>query len=121
MAGLTKDLSSLSLSVVEVSVLLVIKAHPGITQSDIGRLLDIQRANMVPLAAKLFTRRLIVKQSAGGRAISLTLAPHGDEVVRAARRLIARHEERILPDLSAAERRQLAQWLGAIWTSAGNS
>lgn len=117
MAGLTKDLSALALSVVEVSVLLVIKAHPGITQSEIGRLLDIRRANMVPLAAKLFAHRLISKESSGGRAISLTLAPQGEEVVRAARRIIARHEARILPELSEPERKQLARWLGAIWSS----
>jgi DNA-binding MarR family transcriptional regulator len=121
MAGLTKDLSALSLSVVEVSVLLVIKAHPGITQSEIGRLLDIRRANMVPLAAKLFARRLLSKDSAGGRAILLTLTTHGEEVVRAARRLIARHEARILPELGDPQRRQLAAWLASIWTSAGAS
>jgi DNA-binding MarR family transcriptional regulator len=118
MAGLTRDLSALSLSVVEVSVLLVIKAHPGITQSDIGRLLDIRRANMVPLAAKLFARRLLSKDSAGGRAILLTLTTQGEEAVRAARRLIARHEARILPELSEPQRRQLAGWLATIWSSA---
>jgi DNA-binding MarR family transcriptional regulator len=121
MAGLTKDLSALSLSVVEVSVLLVIKAHPGITQSEIGRLLDVRRANMVPLTAKLFARRLLTKESASGRAILLTLTTHGEEVVRAARRHIARHEARILPELGTAERRQLAAWLATIWTSAGAS
>ena len=118
MAGLTRDLSALSLSVVEVSVLLVIKAHPGITQSEIGRLLDIRRANMVPLAAKLFARRLLSKDSAGGRAILLTLTTQGEEAVRAARRLIARHEARILPELSEPQRRQLAGWLATIWSSA---
>lgn len=117
MAGLTRDLSELALSVVEVSVLLVVKAHPGITQSEIGRLLDIRRANMVPLAAKLFARRLIVKESAGGRAILLTLSAPGEEAVRAARRVIARHEARILPDLGDRERRQLASWLATIWTA----
>jgi len=117
MAGLTRDLSELALSVVEVSVLLVVKAHPGITQSEIGRLLDIQRANMVPLAAKLFARRLILKESAGGRAILLTLTATGEEAVRTARRAIARHEARILPELGERERRQLASWLAAIWTT----
>ena len=121
MAGLTKDLSALSLSVVEVSVLLVIKAHPGITQSEIGRLLDIRRANMVPLAAKLFARRLLSKDNAAGRAILLTLTTQGEEAVRAARRLIARHEARILPELSDPQRRQLAGWLATIWTSAADA
>ena len=115
MASLTRDLSTLDLSVVEMSVLLVLFAHEGISQSDIGRVLDIRRANMVPLAAKLSARGLTAARSAGGRAVLLTLSERGEQVARSAQRIIARHEERILPGLSAEKRQRLTRTLHAIW------
>ena len=50
--------------------LLVIEANPSITESEIGRLLTIKRANMAPLAALLTSRGLVLtpkgRAEAGG-------------------------------------------------------
>ena len=51
MANLAKRLKKLNLSPTEATILNVIDANPNANQSDIGRLLDIARANMAPLVS----------------------------------------------------------------------
>ncbi len=73
MADLGAELAELELRVTEMSVLLVIDENPDITQSEIGRVLAIQRANMVPLTTQLERRGLIRRGATIGRAQALRL------------------------------------------------
>ena len=57
----------------EASVLLVIEANPNISQSEIGRMLEIAGANMAPLISRLQKRELIERQSVDGRSHGLEL------------------------------------------------
>ena len=59
LSGLNRRLAPLGLRHVDASLLLILGARPGTTQSEAGRLLDIQRANMVPIVARLETRGLV--------------------------------------------------------------
>ncbi|MEQ1640280.1 MAG: MarR family transcriptional regulator, partial [Novosphingobium sp.] len=45
-------LEPLGLRLSDVSALLLVGANPGVTASQLGRMLDIQRANMVPMIAR---------------------------------------------------------------------
>ena len=119
LADLSAAIANLDLRVTETSILLVIDANPDITQSEIGRILAIQRANMVPLAALLVRRKLIRRASTKGRAHALRLTPAGQALAEECRRRIATHEAKFLPDLSKSERIVLIRQLRAVWSRAG--
>lgn len=116
MAKLAARLAALHLRPSEASVLLVIQANPGITQSEIGRLLDIARANMAPLTARLAARDLIVRESAGGRSHGLTLSDIGRRQARKAQRIVAELESELMGRVPAAQRAAFLRTLKALFS-----
>ena len=114
-ADLTDSLAELDLTVAGMSVLMCIGNDVDRTQSDIGRSLNIQRANMAPLAGALAAQGLIARVAKDGRSHALVLTPAGKAALAEARQRVVRHEARFLPQLGAAERRQLIELLAAIW------
>jgi DNA-binding MarR family transcriptional regulator len=97
-------------------VLSVIAANPGINQGNVGRVLGIQRANMVSLVNELADAGLILRETAADdrRALALTLTSEGEEKFRTSLRRIRAHEDQLLANLSAAERAQLIDLLTRI-------
>ena len=77
MARLARRFAALDLRAAEASVLMVIDANPNITQSEIGRLLDIASANMAPLVSRLADRELVERQPVDGRSHGLALTRYG--------------------------------------------
>jgi len=116
MAKLAARLAALHLRPSEASVLLVIQANPGITQSEIGRLLDIARANMAPLTARLAARDLIVRESAGGRSHGLTLSDIGRRQARKAQRIVAELESELMDRVPLAQRAAFLRTLKALFS-----
>ena len=57
LSELNQRLAPLRLRHGDAAFLLLIAAAPGSNQSEVGRILDIERANMVPLVARLDGRR----------------------------------------------------------------
>lgn len=98
------------------SILSVIEASPGINQGSIGRALSIQRANMVSLINELVDRGLIHRDASTDdrRALALTLTEKGHDAYRESLERIQVHEDRLLIDLSAAERATLIALLRRI-------
>ncbi|MDF0541056.1 MarR family transcriptional regulator [Sphingobium sp. H39-3-25] len=78
MAHLGSALAVTELRPVEATIIVLIGANPGCTQSDIGRALGIKRANMVPLIAGLCEKALIERERVDGRSQALTLTPEGE-------------------------------------------
>jgi len=117
MATLQAELAPLGLTVVEASVLRVIAANPRISQSDIGRLLDIRRANVTPIASKLDAMDLI-RREASGRSTLLRLSPKGRKVETSVRVAMERSDARHLRSLSSSERARLVALLRAFRTGA---
>ncbi|MBO9669038.1 MAG: MarR family transcriptional regulator [Sphingobium sp.] len=70
-------LTPLGLSAGEASFLIVVGANPGCRQSDLGRTLEIKRANMTPLVARMKARGLVTDAPIDGRSRSLTLTASG--------------------------------------------
>ena len=60
---------------VEASILFVIGSQPGITQSDIGKVLGILRANMTPLVAALITQGLVERAAIAAGRIGSIVGP----------------------------------------------
>jgi DNA-binding MarR family transcriptional regulator len=115
MADLGAGLSDLELRVTEMSVLMVIDENPDITQSEIGRVLAIQRANMVPLTTQLERRGLVRRGVTTGRAQALRLTPAGRALIRECRKRIAAHEARFLSGMPKSHRDALIQQLRMVW------
>jgi DNA-binding MarR family transcriptional regulator len=114
MMDLAGRLEALNLRIVEASALVLIKTNPAITQTEIGRNLGIQRANMVPLIAGLMERGLVNRQAADGRSHALSLTAAGRGLTTKVEGVMRAHEEFFLAGISAADRGRLARLLGAI-------
>lgn len=77
MADLGAALAEEGLRPVEATILILIGANPGCTQSDLGRTLGIKRANMVPLIAGLGEKGMVAKAPVDGRSQALSLTEAG--------------------------------------------
>ena len=98
------------------AILSVVAANPGINQGAVGRVLGIQRANMVALINQLVEAGSIERRTAANdrRAFALELTPAGLATMRECEGRIAAHEAAMLVDLAADERRTLIELLGRI-------
>lgn len=77
MADLGAALAEIGLRPVEGTILILIDANPGCIQSDLGRMLGIKRANMVPLITGLVAKGLLDKSRVDGRSLALHLTAEG--------------------------------------------
>ncbi len=116
MADLAGRLELLNLRPSEATVLQIIDANPGATQSDIGRLLDIASANMTPLASRLEDRNLIEREAVDGRSHRLALTAAGRALTARVKKAVAAHEAALLNRIPAAHRSAFLKGLRAIWS-----
>ncbi len=77
MADLSAVLRPFDLSAGEASLLILVGANPGCRQSDVGRALEIKRANLTPLVGRLKARGLVSDAPIDGRSLALTLTSAG--------------------------------------------
>lgn len=105
MARLAKHLKTLHLNPTDATVLTVIEANPNSKQSEIGRMLDIARANMAPLISRLAKRDLIERQPVDGRSHGLVLSRAGRALIPRIKTAFAQHEEALMKDIPASQRR----------------
>lgn len=92
MADLGERLFAVGLRPTEATILLLIEAYPGCIQSDVGRILGIQRANMAPMIASLERAGLIVRSAMDGRSHALNLTEQGETTLKGAKMCIDAHE-----------------------------
>jgi DNA-binding MarR family transcriptional regulator len=102
----------------QFGVLAVIDANPGLSQTQLGSALGIDRSTVVAVIDRLEERRLVLRHAAphDRRSHALHLSAEGKATLS---RLIDRvrvHEEAITRDLSAAERVQLMALLQRVAT-----
>lgn len=114
MDDLYNALAEVDLSPAMASVLMVIEANPDIKLIEVGRCLDIKRANMTPLIAKLEARGLVARVAADGRSHALKLTADGRSTVAKVHRLIAKHEKRCLGCLSDKAQQQMKKNLNIL-------
>jgi DNA-binding MarR family transcriptional regulator len=114
-AELAGRLGPLGLRQSDVSALILIAENPGVTASAIGRALDIQRANMVPLLNRLEDGGLIERKPLDGKSRGLDLTPHGAARLAAARAVVERFEAELLARVPPAHRAHLLPALEALW------
>ena len=112
-AELAARLSEVGLRQSDVSVLLLVDANPGVTASAIGRQLDIQRANMVPLLKRL--EGLIDRVPIDGKSQGLALTEAGRRRLAAARKVVEDFEAELLARVPPEHRPHLLPALEALW------
>jgi DNA-binding MarR family transcriptional regulator len=115
LAELNERLAPLELRHADVALLMLIEASPGLTQSQAGRLLDIQRANMVPFIARLEARGVIQRRQVDGRSQALDLTGRGRTLLARARRVVAAHEAALLERVPDRLRPMVLPVLMALW------
>jgi len=114
-AQLHTQLEPLGLRQVSASLLLLIGANPDITASALGRQLDIQRANMVPLLKRLEDDGLIDRRPIDGKSQGLILTDKGRKTADKARRIINQFEAELLERVPEQHRDHLLPALEALW------
>jgi len=114
-AELSARLAALDLRQSDASALILIGANPGVTASAIGRALDIQRANMVPLLNKLETAGLIDRVAIDKKSRGLELTALGRKRVAEARKAIDAFENELLERVPLQHRPHLLPALEALW------
>jgi DNA-binding MarR family transcriptional regulator len=111
----SQRLAPLALTFTEASVMMMINANPGATLSAIGRVLDIQRANMTPLIARLEARGLINRVSLDGRAHGLSLSAAGKVLHKQVVGAVDAHEAALIALVPEALRPAVLPVLQALW------
>jgi DNA-binding MarR family transcriptional regulator len=115
MTALARRIAALSLRPAEATVLVVIEANPGITQSEVGQLLDIARANMAPLTARLFERDLIERERVDGRSHGLSLSAAGRQLTKKVQQAMAEQEAALMAKIPRAHHGIFLSALQALW------
>lgn len=115
LAELNLRLGELGITHADASLLLLIGSNPGITQSEVGRLLGIQRANMVPLIARNEGRGWICREQVDGRSQGLSLSAGGDRALRGARTIVDDYETLLLARLQPELRSYVVPILRQLW------
>jgi DNA-binding MarR family transcriptional regulator len=111
MADLSAKLVPLGLRPAEATILLLVGANPGCQQGEIGEVLGIKRANMVPLMARLVDAGLVARARADGRSHAISLTSRGVTKVAAINKVLDRQEAQFHASLDA---RSLANLLKAL-------
>ena len=118
MARLAKRLKTLHLNPTDATVLIVIDSNPNAKQSEIGRLLDIARANMAPLISRIAARKLIERQPVDGRSHGLILTRTGRALIPKIKSAIAQHEAELIGRVPVSHRPIVVEGLRALMEEA---
>ncbi len=100
----------------QLGALLLIEANKGLSQSELGLALGIDRSSVVPLIDRLQKRGWVRRapRISDRRAHALELAPGGVALLTRQQPRLDAHEERIAADLSPAERQRLFDLLTRV-------
>jgi DNA-binding MarR family transcriptional regulator len=108
-----RTLAEIDIRPAQYSVLAVVAANGGLSQSDLADTLGIERARLVRLLDRLEKRGLLQRLASAKdrRAHALQLTPEGQRVYKQAHKLAASHEARIRESLGAQRYAQMLEML----------
>lgn len=115
MGELARRLATIDLRIAEASVLLLVDRRDDVTASEIGRVLDIQRANMVPLLGRLEVAGLIERKPIDGKSQAVLLTALGHQRRAEADAITTAFEDDLLARIAPEHRDHLVPALGALW------
>ena len=115
MAELSDRLARIDMRLTDASVLMLVGERHDVTASGIGRILDIQRANMVPLLNRIESAGLIERVPIDRKSLAIVLTPKGREVLKQVEAITGRFEKDLLARVPEAHRPHLLPALSALW------
>jgi DNA-binding MarR family transcriptional regulator len=115
-AELRSRLADENLHVSEAGVLQLVEDRKDIISSDIGKVFDIKRANMVVLLDRLEDAGLIERVPLDGKKLAIVLTAAGREKLRRIHRITAQFEADLVARVPAEHRKHLLPALQALWT-----
>ena len=112
----TETFVDLDLTQKQVSVLWLIYDHPGISQTDLGQRLRMDRATTMTIVNRLQARNYLrrEKSPSDGRKQALYLEPQGEAVLIKARAAIREHEAWVKGRFTDSEVKTLMELLARI-------
>jgi DNA-binding MarR family transcriptional regulator len=104
-----RTLAPIDIRPAQYSVLVVIAANPGLSQSDLADRLGIERARLVRVLDKLEKRRLTKRLASrtDRRSHALRLTREGQKILKRAMMLAALHEAKLIEKLGLEERKSM--------------
>jgi DNA-binding MarR family transcriptional regulator len=115
MGELAARLSPLDLRISEASVLMLIARCKEASSSEIGRILDIKRANMAPLLARLEAAGLIRREPIDRKSMAILLTAAGESRLAEVDRIIEQFERDLLARIPEEHRDHLLPALDSLW------
>ena len=115
MTEFSARLAPLDLRFADVSAMILIDTNAGLTASQLGRMLDIQRANMVPLLNRLEAAGLVDRVPLDRKSFAIVLTAAGLAQLDPLDRLIADFESGLLAKVPPQHRDHLLPALAALW------
>lgn len=115
MGELSDRLARIDMRLTDASVLMLVGERRDVTASGIGRILDIQRANMVPLLNRIESAGLIERVPIDRKSLAIVLTYKGREVLAKVEAITDRFEKELLDRVPEAHRPHLLPALNALW------
>ncbi len=115
MGDLSARIATVDMRLSDATVLLLVTNRQDMTSSDIGKVLDIKRANMVPLLNRLEQAGLIVRKPIDRKSIAIVLTPQGLAKLAEIQRVTAAFEADLIKRIPAEHRDHLMPALVALW------
>lgn len=117
MSELAGRLAVVDMRVSDASVMMMLGATPGITASEVGRALDIERANMVPLLNRLDDAGLIERKPLDRKSLGIRLTREGEERLSRIREIVDRFEQDLIDRIPLEHRDHFLPALKALWAA----
>lgn len=104
------------------SLLVLLRANPGINQTDLSRGVGVDKSTLTPALDQLEKKGLILRQrtAADRRTYSLSLSPTGEQLLTELMAKVEQHERNIVTGLTASERVTLNRLLKKMARSLGS-
>ena len=114
MGELAGRLAEIDLRIAETTVMMLVDRAGQMTAAQVGRLLDIKRANMVPLLNRLEEAELIWRRPMDGRSQAIALTDQGQARAAQAVAIVEAFETELLTQVPAEHREHLLPALKAL-------
>lgn len=104
----------------QFSMLVLIDANPGLSQVELGEILDMDRATTMAVVRKLHAARWITKRRSrvDRRKHTLRISETGSEALKEMLRSVREHEKQFAAGLSASEAKQLLALMKKLYKTA---
>ncbi|MDE2340022.1 MAG: MarR family transcriptional regulator [Alphaproteobacteria bacterium] len=118
MAELAQRLAPLDLRISECAILMMLGQRGDLTSAEIGKVLDIQRANMAPMLKRMELAGLIARKPIDGRSMAIVLTKVGTARRALAHATLNAFEAELMSRIPARHRHHFMPALYALWKPA---